>query len=376
MFSLRLVSRHAYGLGCVVLAMLLTGAGARAGSVPMYTLTDLGTLPGASESFARAINASGQVVGDSGDHAFLYSDGAMHLLGTSGALINATAINAEGEVVGLSDNAGGYTQAFLYNDGVVRVLAPTLNTTFAWGINSSGQVVGEGDVPVGANTYDQAFLYADGRLQPLGSLQGPIGGSGARAINDLGQIVGESWLGPYAEHPILYSNGIMHDLGTLGGNYGYATAINNAGQIVGASVTKSGATHPFLYSGGVMHDLGSFGGTYSGAVAINDRGQVLVQSNAFGTMGLTPFLYTDGTAYELNDLIVSAPGYKLLAGDGINDSGEIAGTAEAPDGESHAVLLTPTSVPLPPAAWAALTALPILLIGRRLIATKAARGAA
>ena len=160
----------------------------------------------------------------------------------------------------------------------------------------------------------------------------------------------------------------MHDLGTLGGNFAEAVAINNAGQIVGTSTTSSGANRAFLYSGGVMHDLGPFGGTISGASAINNRGQVLVQSDAFGTMDMTPFLYSDGATYQLNDLIVDAPsGYTLRDASAINDSGEIVWTANVPGGGFHAVLLTPTSVPLPPAVWAALAAFPLLLSGRRLM---------
>lgn len=47
-----------------------------------YTITDLGTLPGDTNSVASGINGNGQVVGysDTGsfdNHAFLYSKGSM-----------------------------------------------------------------------------------------------------------------------------------------------------------------------------------------------------------------------------------------------------------------------------------------------------------
>jgi probable HAF family extracellular repeat protein len=73
--------------------------------VPSYSITDLATFGGFS-SGAPAINASGQVVGDSlvddsHTHAFLYSGGAMADLGAMGGQDSyARGINASGQVVG------------------------------------------------------------------------------------------------------------------------------------------------------------------------------------------------------------------------------------------------------------------------------------
>ena len=68
---------------------------------------DLGTLPGDSDSYGRAINNSGQVVGTSrdfsyNDHAFLYSNGTMTNLGTLPGFTQSTAydVNESGQVVG------------------------------------------------------------------------------------------------------------------------------------------------------------------------------------------------------------------------------------------------------------------------------------
>jgi len=45
-----------------------------------YTVTDIGRLANGNAVYANAINNSGEVVGGSADHVFLY-DGAMHDLG-------------------------------------------------------------------------------------------------------------------------------------------------------------------------------------------------------------------------------------------------------------------------------------------------------
>src|SRR5829696_4254434 len=70
-----------------------------------YAITDLGTL-GGSESYAHAINDSGQITGSSliasgAQHAFLYSNGVMTDL-EGDSLGSGEAINAAGQVAGFN----------------------------------------------------------------------------------------------------------------------------------------------------------------------------------------------------------------------------------------------------------------------------------
>jgi probable HAF family extracellular repeat protein len=125
-------------------------------------MQDLGTL-GGKNSVASKINDSGQIVGFSeynltGDHhAFLWS-GSMKDLGTlGGAFSYAWGINAGGQVVGTSwvQKIPSPAHAFIYSDNVMTDLNTLLFSNPGWtlveatAINDLGQIVGYGFNPDG-----------------------------------------------------------------------------------------------------------------------------------------------------------------------------------------------------------------------------------
>jgi probable HAF family extracellular repeat protein len=187
-----------------------------------------------------AINDAGVIVGSSlttsfASHAFLYSNGSPSDLGALPGYpgSQATSINAAGDVVGLSSSPdGSSSRAFLCRNGTLTELGPGL----ASAINVSGTIVGtSGD--------RRAAIYQNGSVIDLENFGDSLLTS-AEDVNDSGQIVGTSYVqaanNNYVDHPFLYESGVWHDLGLPAGvPLGIPIAINNLGQIVGNSKIKS-----------------------------------------------------------------------------------------------------------------------------------------
>lgn len=223
-------------------------------------------------------------------------------------------------------------------------------------INNLGQVVGRSHLS-GAYSDTRAFLYSDGTMTGLGSLNNPDRGSEPMAINDSGQIVGcstvwkQGWISD-APHAFLYSGGMMTDLGTfLPSSPDHvawysdtcARGINSRGQIVGGSnVQLSGApvlygSHAFLYSGGVMTDLGTLipsgnASLESDAVDINDNGEI-VGSSQIDFYFRHAFLYSNGVMTDLGSL-----SDQQSWGAAINASAQIVGWSQVAGGVYHGFL--------------------------------------
>jgi probable HAF family extracellular repeat protein len=73
---------------------------------------------------------------------------------------------------------------------------------------------------------------------------------------------------------VLWEDGKLTDLGTLGGADSRAQGINELGQVVGVSDTADDPWHHFVWIDGQMIDLG---GSWddSGPKDINDHGQII-----------------------------------------------------------------------------------------------------
>ena len=336
-------TRTLLSLGLLFLFLLPTARGSTS-----YTITDLGM---GTSSVAYGINNLGQVAGffypvSPFEHVppqvFVYSHGKFLDVNIEGY---ALAINDLGQLVGVLNDGGlSMDYAFLYRNGRLLHL-DTLDgfrVPRASAINNSGQVVGDGYLVNGSDD-GGAFLYSNGRIHDLGTLGG--GGAEATGINNRGQIVGTSAIVSNTgnnERAFLYTNGRMIDLTPFVGSS--ASAINDRGQIVG-SINSTGnllPQHAALFSGGQILDLGVlFPGGTSAASAINNRGQIVGYSYSV-TNTYHAFIYSEGRLQDLNNLLPLNSGWVLTSANGINDRGQIVGVGISPTSGQFAVfLLTP-----------------------------------
>lgn len=212
-------------------------------------------------------------------------------------------------------------------------------------VNDFGQIAGasmNGQVDPLVGVWEvHAVLWSDGIIRDLGTLGGNE--SVAFALNDSGQVSGGALNitpDPYVSlfgisgdtqvHAFLWQEGRMRDLGTLGGPDSIAYNINQSGQVAGESFTNS-IPNPttglptldvFLWDGRRLHDLGTLGGTLSFESWLNNRGQVVGSSNLAGDQTYHPFLWDGRMLKDLGTL-----GGSVGSANWINDAGEVVGYA-------------------------------------------------
>lgn len=192
----------------------------------------------------------------------------------------------------------------------------------------------------------------------LGTLGGVLGSS-AHSINNEGWIAGEAnLLGDTVEHAALWRDGVVADLGTLGGDnstVGFPVK-NNAGLIVGFAQTSTidplgekfcgfvctpslGACNGsnqscrgFRWRNGVMAPLGTLGGNNSAATGANNNGLVVgVAENSTQDANCIPPQVLDyKPVVWLGNAIHELP---MVAGDpvgaalGVNDNNQVVGAS-------------------------------------------------
>jgi probable HAF family extracellular repeat protein len=218
------------------------------------------------------------------------------------------ALNDRGEVVGSSRNLEERLVAVLWSrDGAIRVLAE--NTSEAVAINNRSEAVGQQFTPPGTEPFGRtAFLWERRGPVDLGDLPGGPLQSEARDINNAREIIGEACddSGCHA-----FRAGRDHALEVLPGLTG-ARAINDRGEIVGFS-----GISPVLWRDGEVITLPPLQASNprGDAVEINNRGQII------GSSSNRPVLWQNGEVSELPRL----PGYGSPFALAINESGTIVG---------------------------------------------------
>lgn len=240
-------------------------------------------------------------------------------------------------------------------------------------LNNAGEVTG---INLASDGTQHAVLWSNGLLQDLS--QPGLGGlnSGAFAINQSGQVVGEaetSTLDPNNENTcgygtglqclaVVWQNGVMTPLEPLGGTNSVVSMVNSRGQIAGLAETATrdaecpagvlpNGSGPLEFDyeaviwgpgpGKIRELPPETGDTVGVAMGINDAGQAVGVSGRCGNTVPPGFVAgphavmwdRDGTVHDLgsfggtSNLAIPAVGNAAVA---INNSGEVVGTSAMP----------------------------------------------
>ena len=303
-----------------------------------FTILD---VPGATSTYARSINASGQVAGSYSDgshsHGFVYSNGTFTTLDVPGATrTEAFSINDSGQVAGSSGSYGDGSRhpGFVYSNGTFTILdVPGATSTSARSINASGQVTGSySDV---SNLH--GFIYSNGTFTTFSTPSTTYPNS----INDSGQVTG-SYCGGLSPdlicHGFLYNGDTVTTLDVPGASSTQAYSINASGQVAGAYCSPRDC-HGFIYSGGTFTTFFDAPGAVPIFASINASGQVAGYYYAEGSGTYYGFVYSGGTFTTLD-----VPGATHTEATSINDSGQVTGWYWDDGSSDHGFIATPVCV--------------------------------
>jgi PEP-CTERM motif len=386
----------------IILATLVGFVGssvpAPAQVAPAYLLTDLGTLPGGSNSRAEGISPNNLVVGYSdiagGNHiaSAWTPSGSSFTISNLGTLAGDTqsearAANASGLIVGFSTNTantadkavtftvgGSPTNLNIFASLTQPPTAPVLANSRALAISPTGEIVGH----VYSGNFNN-LTTADGirgfyrnatgtsvtRLDPSsGTVNYPADGVLSYGINSSSQVFGQADPGtgfvgarwsapsgasalPTATYPTGGNPALTEYLGTQG---------NNANRMIGTAINDAGTVSQVFASDGTTTTLlNTLGGTVGFGDSINNGSTNIItglSSNAggsllatawnwSGTAGATP----NPTAINLNNLVQNPiAGFTLVEAFGVNDNGWIVGYGTL-NGNDQAFVLVPVPEP-------------------------------
>ncbi len=204
--------------------------------------------------------------------------------------------------------------------------------------------------PSPQNVRGGAVVWKNGERQSLGDLGASGNGSTAIAINNEGEIVGVSsgfaTNGGGVVRAVIWQNGAIRDIGTLGGLHSTANALNSDGQVVGWAELADQTTAAFIWRDRAMRELAILPnglvapGNGTQANAINGRGQVV--GSALNSKGESrAVLWESGEITDLNDVIDHQSGLTLTQATAINNRGQIVVEEQATDRPPRSFLLTP-----------------------------------
>jgi len=284
---------------------------------------DLGALPGVNQSLAGGVSRNGLIAGFS-------TNGLLDPL-TDFPQVRAVMWDSARNIHDLGTLGGNTSQASHVNNrgqvaGFAANAVPENSdvATFFNGVPAAQQV--------------RAFMSENGLMRDIGTLGG--NDSMAVLINEMGAVCGFSSINTEINdttslptiHPFLWINEQMRDLGSLGGTLAttgsfvdgpWGRVMNDQAHVAGTSLLAGDEDRgAFIWRHGQMTDLGSLGGNATDAYAISNNDQVVGRSRTTNTPGSHhPFLWENG---QMTDLGVAATCTRGTAHT-INSRGEVGG---------------------------------------------------
>ena len=156
------------------------------------------------------------------------------------------------------------------------VLPGGLNQSYAFDVSDDGSVVVGKAKIIGGKW--RAVRWVNGVIQNLGTLGGNE--SEALAVSADGSVVvGKSLDSLGRSRAFRWENGVMTDIGTLLGELGHCNVYDVSAdglRLVGESLDSLGLWRAIVSSGGSVNDLGTLGGLQSYARAISGDGLTIV----------------------------------------------------------------------------------------------------
>ena len=301
---------------------------------------DLGVLHGGSSSATTWISANALIAGTSQNGQIDPLPGEINGELVAGFPENRAVLWLDGKIIDLKTlPEGGYESGSVAVNDRGQVTGWAINTIpDPISMSMISNVFFPYEAPFPYET--RAFLWQDGVMKDLGTLGGPD--SFPTGINEFGQVIGISYTSfaansnngcsqfappdtpTQAQDPFLWDkHGGMIDLGTFGGTCGYAAGINNRGQVVGASnLAGDQAERAFIWDPAAgLVNLGTLGGDFSYASAINDQGIVVGVSTLSGDTQINAVLWGKNGIVDLGAL----PGDNCANPFWINASGQVVG---------------------------------------------------
>ncbi|MFZ6872234.1 DUF3466 family protein [Undibacterium sp. Di27W] len=272
---------------------------------PSFTSVDLGTF-GGHYSFAFAINNNGQMVGQ----------------------------DTKNETSNKSLFAPTYATVWDNSFWVAKTTLLSDQESHAYGINNLSTVVGYSQEDINGHQQILATAWQDGKTRYLPSVSNAQDESIARAVNDHGVIVGESFSSTSFDgaHATLWNDTGVIDLGTLGGKFSEAFAINNAGLVAGCSSTDKpdNNVHPVIWKEGKIIDLSP--DHFGIANTVNDNGLVA------GFIDDDQHISHATLWINQKEITLQASAGSSSYASAINNQNQIVGTETSNDGHQHALL--------------------------------------